>query len=112
MITFRCHAEGARPRGAGAIATFQRKTDGDIEEWFVDMATIERHRCLLFHPQAVALQLLGPRGSEAGPDGLSKKMFRHHALAMLKADGFTDGRDRAPAFVHGAPIREDQTVGR
>ena len=47
MITFRCTQKvrdllGLRDRDLTA------ETDGDLQEWFVETATIERYRCLLF----------------------------------------------------------------
>ena len=41
------------------------ETDGDIEEWFVDTATIERHRCLLFTHRLSLYSFWVHRGSEA-----------------------------------------------
>jgi hypothetical protein len=88
MITFRCTQKvraliGLRDRD------LSEETDGDLEEWFVEAATIERRRCLLFthKPSLYSFWVLALRKPHLEA---FEEMFRHPALAMLKADGFTD----------------------
>jgi hypothetical protein len=88
MITFRC-TQRVRDLVGLRDRDLSEETDSDIEEWFVDTATIERHRCLLFtHRLSLySFRVLAVRK----PDLMAfEEMFRHHALAMLRADRFTD----------------------
>ena len=43
MITFRC-TQKVRDLMGLRDGDLSEETDGEIEEWFVDTATIERHR--------------------------------------------------------------------
>jgi hypothetical protein len=46
MITFRC-TQKARTLLGLRDRDLSDATEGDLYEWFVDLATIDRHRCLL-----------------------------------------------------------------
>lgn len=88
MITFRCTKKvrallGLRDRD------LSEETDGDLHEWFVDLATIDRHRCLLFTHKLTLYSFWALAVRKA--DLLEfEDLFRHHAMATLTADGFSD----------------------
>jgi hypothetical protein len=86
MITFRCTKKvrdlfGLRDRD------LSEDTEGDLREWFIDAATIDRHRCLLFTHKVMLYSFWALAVRK--PDLLRfEDLFRHHATAMLTADGF------------------------
>lgn len=87
MITFRC-TQKVRDLLDLHHRDLSDETDGDLQEWFVETATIERYRCLLFtHKLSLySFWALAVRK----PDLVAfEELFRHHALAMLENDGFT-----------------------
>jgi hypothetical protein len=88
MITFRCTQKARDLLGLGN-RDLSDDTDGDLHEWFVDMATIERHRCLLF-THKVTLYSLWAVGVRKADLLRFEEFFRHHAMAMLTADGFQE----------------------
>ncbi len=88
MITFRC-TQTVRDLLRLRDRDLTEETDGDLHEWFVETATIERYRCLLFtHRLSLySFWALAVRR----PDLLAfDQLFHHHAVAMLKGDGFSD----------------------
>ncbi len=88
MITFRC-TKKVRDLLGLAERDLDDESDGELYEWFVETATIERYRCLLFtHKLSLySFWALAVRK----PDLLAfDELFQHHALAMLKSDGYTD----------------------
>ena len=86
MLTFRC-TQKARELLGLRDHDLSDETDGDLAEWFVEVATIERHRCLLF-THKVALYSFWAVAVRK-PDLLRfEELFRHHAIATLTADGF------------------------
>lgn len=88
MITFRCTRK-VRDLMRLRDRDLSDETDGDLLEWFVDQATIDRHRCLLFTHKVSLYSFWGLAVRKA--DLLRfEDMFRHHAIAMLTADGFSD----------------------
>jgi hypothetical protein len=89
MITFRCTQKARKLLGLGE-RDLSDETEGDLYDWFVDLATIDRHRCLLF-TQKVTLYSFWALAVRK-PDLLRfEEMFRHHAVGMLTADGFDQG---------------------
>lgn len=88
MITFRC-TQKVRDLLKLRDRDLADESDSEMEEWFVETATIERYRCLLF-THKVSLYSFWALAVRK-PDLLAfEELFRHHALAMLKAEGFTD----------------------
>jgi hypothetical protein len=77
VITFRC-TQKVRNLLALHDRDLSDETDGDLQEWFVETATIERYRCLLF-THKLPLQLLGARRAQAG----SRRLRR--AVSSLRA---------------------------
>jgi hypothetical protein len=88
MITFRCTQKVRDLLGLGDD-DLSEETDGDLHEWFIETATIERYRCLLF-THRVSLYNFWALAVRR-PDLLAlDELFHHQALLMLKGDGFTD----------------------
>jgi hypothetical protein len=88
MLTFCCTQKLRRLIGL-RDPELSAETDGDLYEWFVDVTTIDRHRCLLFTQKVTLYSFWAPAVRK--PDLLHfEDMFRHHAMAMLTADGFSD----------------------
>ena len=88
VITFRC-TKKVRHLLRLTDRDLDDASDGELYEWFVETATIERYRCLLFtHKLSLySFWTLAVRK----PDLLAfDELFQHHALAMLKGDGYTD----------------------
>ena len=76
-------------RRSGGAAADARAGRGQLGIGFVETATIERYRCLLFtHKLSLySFWALAVRK----PDLVAfEELFRHHALAMLENDGFTN----------------------
>jgi hypothetical protein len=88
MITFRCTQKARRLLGL-SDRDLSDDTEGDLSEWFVDLATIDRHRCLLF-THKVSLYSFWALAVRKADLLRFEDMFRHHAVAMLTADGFSD----------------------
>lgn len=108
MITFRC-----TQKARGLIGLRDRDlsegTDGDLEEWFVDVATIDHHRCLLFTHKVTLYSFWALAVRKA--DLLRfEELFRHHALAALKADGF--GEDETVRLLPAGGHRFAKTNNR
>jgi Domain of unknown function (DUF6933) len=86
VLTFRC-SQKARDLMGLRDRDLSDETDGDFAEWFVDLATIERHRCLLFAHKVTLYSFWAIAVRK--PDLLRfEGLFRHHAIATLSADGF------------------------
>jgi hypothetical protein len=86
MLTFRC-SQKARDLLGLRDRDLSEDTDGDFAEWFIDLATIERHRCLLFTHKVTLYSFWAIAVRK--PDLLRvEELFRHHAIATLTADGF------------------------
>jgi hypothetical protein len=86
MITFRCTQKARTLLGLGD-RDLSDETEGDLYEWFVDLATIDGHRCLLFTHKVTLYSFWALAVRK--PDLLRfEEMFRHRAVAMLAADGF------------------------
>jgi hypothetical protein len=88
MITFRC-TQKARELLGLRDRDLTEETAGDLHEWFVDTATIERYRCLLFTHKVSLYSFWALAVRKPGLLAL-EELFHHHALATLKGDGFTD----------------------
>jgi hypothetical protein len=88
MITFRC-TQKVRDLLRLPDRDLADETDSEMEEWFVETATIERYRCLLF-THKLSLYSFWAVAVRKADLLVFDELFRHHALAMLKADGFTD----------------------
>jgi len=89
MITFRC-TQKARSLLGLRDRDLSEDTEGDLYEWFVDVATLDHHRCLLFTHKVTLYSFWALAVRKA--DRLRfEDMFRHHAVAMLTGDGFDSG---------------------
>ena len=86
MITFRC-TQKARTLLGLRDRDLSDATEGDLYEWFVDVATLDHHRCLLF-THKVSLYSFWALAVRKADRLRFEDMFRHHAVAMLTADGF------------------------
>lgn len=88
MITFRC-TQKVRDLLKLRDQDLADESDGAMQEWYVETATIERYRCLLFTHKLSLYSFWALAVRKA--DLLAfEELFRHHALTMLKADGFSD----------------------
>jgi hypothetical protein len=88
MLTFRC-TQKVRDLLGLHDRDLSEETDGDLEEWFVEAATIEHRRCLLFTHKVTlySFWVVGVRK----PDLVAiEDTFRRQALATLRLDGFGD----------------------
>lgn len=86
MLTFRC-TQKARDLLGLSDRDLSAEAQEDFAEWFVDVATIERHRCLLFTHKVTLYSFWAVAVRK--PDLLRfEELFRHHAIATLTADGF------------------------
>jgi hypothetical protein len=86
MLTFRC-TQKARDLLRLSDRDLSDEAQEDFAEWFVDVATIERHRCLLFTHKVTLYSFWA--AAVRKPDLLRfDELFRHHAIATLTADGF------------------------
>lgn len=99
MLTFRC-SKKARDLLGLRDRDLSDETDGDVSEWFVDLATIDRHRCLLFTHK---VSLYSFWAIAVGKSDLVhfEELFRHHAIGTLTADGFKDGEIDRLLATHG-----------
>lgn len=86
MITFRCTQKARTLLGLGD-RDLSDETEGDVYEWFVDVSTFEHHRCLLF-THKVSLYSFWALAVRKADLLRFEDLFRHHATAMLTADGF------------------------
>ena len=95
MITFRC-TQKLRDLVELRHRDLTDETGGEMEEWFVETATIERYRCFLFKHK---LSLYSFRALAVWRRDLLafEESFRHQALAMLGADGVSELSERALA---------------
>jgi hypothetical protein len=110
MITFRC-TQKARTLLGLSDRDLSDATEGDLYEWFVDLATIDRHRCLLFTHKVTLYSFWALAVRKA--DLLRfEDMFRHHAVAMLTADGFSDAETGRLLPAPGPPLRKDEQAPR
>ncbi len=88
MITFRC-TKKVRDLLGLTDRDLDDESDGELYEWFVETATIERYRCLLFTHKASLYSFWALAVRK--PDLMAfDELFHHHALAMLKGDGYTE----------------------
>jgi hypothetical protein len=86
VLTFRC-SQKARDLLGLRVRDLSDETEGDFTEWFVDRATIERHRYLLFTHKVTLYSFWAIAVRK--PDLLRfDELFRHHAITTLTADGF------------------------
>jgi hypothetical protein len=86
VLTFRC-SQKARDLLGLRDRDLSDETEGDLAEWFVDLATIERQRCLLFTHKVTLYSFWAIAVRK--PDLLRfEELFRHHAIGTLTADGF------------------------
>jgi len=99
MLTFRCSQKARNLLGL-RDHDLSDETDGDLAEWFVDVATIERHRCLLFTHKVTLYSVWAIAVRK--PDLLRfEELFRHHAIATLTADGFQPSEIERLLSAHG-----------
>ena len=88
VITFRC-TKRVRDLLGLTDRDLDDETEGELYEWFVEMATIERYRCLLFTHKLSLYSFWAVAVRK--PDLLAfDELFQHHAVAMLKGDGYSD----------------------
>ena len=99
MLTFRCTQKARALLGLGD-RDLSDSTLGDFAEWFVDVATIERHGCLLFTHKMTLYSFWAVAVRK--PDLLRfEELFRHHAIATLTADGFQTTEVERLLSAHG-----------
>lgn len=99
MLTFRCSQKAGDLLGL-RDRDLSDETEGDLAEWFVDLATIERNRCLLFTHKVTLYSFWAIAVRK--PDLLRfEELFRHHAIAALTADGFRESDIERLLSTHG-----------
>jgi hypothetical protein len=99
MLTFRC-SQRARDLLGLHDSELSDESGRDFAEWFVDVATIERHSCLLFTHKVTLYSFWAVAVRK--PDLLRfEELFRHHAIATLTADGFQTNEIERLLSSHG-----------
>ena len=99
MLTFRCTQKARKLLGL-RDHDLSDEADGDFAEWFVEVATIQRHKCLLFTHKVTLYSFWAVAVRK--PDLLRfEELFRHHAIATLTADGFQTTEVERLLSAHG-----------
>jgi hypothetical protein len=89
LITFRC-TQKTRDLLGLSDRDLSGETDGEFEEWFVDVAAIDHRRCALFTHKVTLYSFWVP-GMRKADLGRFDKLFQQYLVAALTRDGFHTG---------------------
>ncbi len=98
MLVFRCTKKARKVLGLTDRDLFEDDGD-DLTQWFVDVATFEHRRCMLFTHKVSLYSFWVPGVRKADRERFGD-LFGQHLLRTLAADGF-DGRAFGRLFREG-----------